>query len=186
MNPSRVTESTIHTQRLDLVHLSADEIVLLFETPELFRDRGFTNPHRVLVDDPGPLRWRVPQVKADPGVNKWFVRMMVLRETGVVVGSVSFHGPPDESGMIEIGLGVDENHRRLGFATEALIGMWTWAIADPDVRRLRYTVGVDNVASIRVITTMGFTCVGQQMDEVDGPEDIYEMSAVDFRRRFLR
>lgn len=188
MNPSRATEPTIRTGRLDLVHLSVDEITALFEQPAMgmkFEGREFNNPHRVLVDDSGPLRWRVPQALADPSVNKWFVRVIVVRETGVVVGSTSFHGAPDSRGMIEIGLGIDENHRRLGYATEALLGMWEWAVNDPSVRHLRYTVGIENAASIGVINKFGFTRVGQQMDEIDGPEDIYEMSADEFRRRYV-
>jgi ribosomal-protein-alanine N-acetyltransferase len=189
MNSSHATEPTIHTDRLDLVHLSVDEMVALFEHPELgmrFVGREFDNPHNVLVDDPGPLRWRVPQARSAPEVNKWFVRLIIVRETGVVAGITNFHGAPDSRGMIEIGLGLDEHHRRQGFATESLIGMWTWAVNDPSVRHLRYTVGVDNEASIGVIRKLGFTLVGQQMDEIDGPEDIYEMSADEFRSRYVK
>lgn len=187
MNPSRSTEPTIMTARLDLVHLSVVEIVTLFENPSdplLFVEREFSNPYRILMDDPGPLGWRVPQVKVDPSVNKWFVRMMVLRETGQVVGSTSFHGPPDEAGMIEIGLEVEPSHRRIGLATEALTGMWSWVVRDPSVQILRYTVAIDNEPSIGLVEKFGFEKVGRQIDDVDGPEDIYEMSAAEFTRRF--
>lgn len=102
-----------------------------------------------------------------------------------MVGSTSFHGPPDDRGMIEIGLGIEEDHQRRGYATEALIGMWAWAVNDPLVRHLRYTVGIDNSASIGVIRKLGFTRVGQQIDDIDGPEDIYEMSSTEFRRQHL-
>lgn len=131
----------------------------------------------------GPLRWRVPQIKADETVNKWFVRLMVLRSTGVVIGSTSFHGPPDERGMLEIGIGVEKIFQRQGFATQALLGMWTWATADPSVKVFRYQVGVNNIGSQQLIRKMGFTCVGQEVDEIDGLEDIYELTVDEFRQR---
>jgi hypothetical protein len=34
------------------------------------------------------------------------------------------------------------------------------------------------------VKKFGFVCVGQQTDPEDGPEDIYEMSAKEFRQRF--
>ena len=180
------TQPVIFTQHLDLVHLGATDTVALFERPDdprLFSGASFTNPHRILMSQDGPLRWRVPQIKADESVNKWFVRLMVLRSTGVVIGSTSFHGPPDQRGMLEIGIGVERIFQRQGFATQALLGMWTWAIAEPGVKVFRYQVGVNNIASQQLIRKMGFTCVGQEVDEIDGLEDIYELTVDEFRQR---
>ena len=103
---SYVSESVIACERLDLHHISASDLVTLYEDPKnlsIYKKGDFTNPYRVLIDGHSPLRWRVPQVKANPEVNKWFVRWVVLRETSEIVGSLSFHGAPDEAGMLEIG-----------------------------------------------------------------------------------
>jgi RimJ/RimL family protein N-acetyltransferase len=62
--------------------------------------------------------------------------------------------------------------------------MWSWVSDQPGVELLRYTVAPDNEASVAVIKKFGFERVGQQIDPEDGPEDIYEMSANEFRRRF--
>ena len=183
-----MSEITLLTERLDLVHLSPAEIVALYEEPDderTFAARSFTNPHRVLMDSPGPLRWRVPQVRRNQLVNKWFVRFMVLRETREVVGATSFHGPPTTDGTVEIGYEVHPFFRRRGLGTEALIGMWTWAVQQPEVRVLRYTTACDNVASQGVIRKVGFQHRGVQIDELDGPEDIFEMSAEEFRLGWL-
>ena len=176
----------IETPRLHLHLISVEMLIALFEDPESVQfapSVPYSNPYRVLVDDSGPLRWRVPQVKVNPELNKWFVRFVVLRETSEVVGSISFHGSPDENGMLEIGLGIDENFRNQGIATEALAGMWWWASKQPGVKVLRYTVSPKNEPSVHVINKFGFALVGQQIDEEDGPEDIYEMSALDFLAR---
>ena len=126
------------------------------------------------------MRWRAPQVQKEPATNKWFIRWIVLRSTSEVIGSTSFHGPPDEDGMIEIGLGLHEQFHRQGFGFEAVMGMWKWAATQPGVRIFRYTVSPANVASVALVLKCGFSCVGQQIDEIDGPEDIYEMSVEEF------
>jgi RimJ/RimL family protein N-acetyltransferase len=182
-----VSEAMIATPRLELHHISVVDLIVLFEAPEdvsVYAGKPYSNPHRVLMDESGPLRWRVPQVKSNPLVNKWFVRWMVEKTSREIVGSISFHGPPNERGMMEIGLGVHPDFQRLGYAKEALTGMWLWCVEQPGVALLRYTVTPDNVASVALVKKFGFACVGQQIDPEDGPEDIYEMSANEFRRRF--
>ena len=182
-------ESVIETPRLELHHLSADAIIELFEEKRdsiALAEGKFTNPHRVLIDNSGPLAWRVPQVKEDPSVNKWFVRFIVLKETREVVGSTSFHGVPDADGMMEIGLGIEEAFQGKGYAKEALTAMWSWVCTFPEVKTLRYTVSPDNLPSIAVINYFGFNYKGQQMDEIDGPENIYEMSTSEFVNKFMK
>ena len=180
-------EPVIETKRLELHHLSAEAIIELFEDKsdqKALANRSITNPHRVLVDNSGPLRWRVPQVKIDPSVNKWFVRWIVLKETAEVIGSTSFHGVPDAEGMMEIGLGIEEPFQNKGYAKESLKGMWSWVSQFPEVKTLRYTVSPDNLPSIAVINYFGFEYKGQQMDDIDGPENIYEMSTKDFQQKW--
>ena len=181
------SEEMIATSRLELHHICVDDLLCLFESPEdvsIYEGQPYGNPHRVLMDESGPLRWRVPQVKLNPSVNIWFVRWMVEKTSREIVGSISFHGPPDEQGMMEIGLGVHDHFQRRGYATEALAAMWSWVIDQPGVELLWYTVAPDNLASVALVKKFGFVCVGQQIDPEDGPEDIYEMPANEFRRRF--
>ena len=182
-------EPVIHTARLELHHISTPDLITLFENRDdvpAISGRGFSNPLRVLIDFQGPLAWRVPQVKADPSCNKWFVRWIVLKEEKEVIGSTSFHGAPDSQGMLEIGIGIESEYQRQGFAKETLLGMWRWAVSFPDVKTFRYTVSPDNAASIAVINYFGFEYKGQQMDEIDGAESIYEMSAADFLAKWGR
>ena len=188
MTRSDSRQPIIRTQRLELHHLCTGELVTLFEVPEdssIYEGQPFTNPHRVLIDDSGPLRWRVPQVKSDRSLNKWFVRWIVLSQTREIIGSTSFHGPPSADGMIEIGLGIHPEFQGQGFGPESLIGMWSWATENIDVKRLRYTVSQSNTRSVRLIQKLGFSDVGVQIDDVDGLETIFEMSSAGFRDMFL-
>lgn len=178
----------IRTPRLDLHAVLPAEYALLAvdrADPRLWVDRGFANPHRHLVDDPGPLPHRVPRIAADPDAAPYLLRLAVLRDAGVVIGSAGFHDRPDAAGMIEIGLGVEPAFRGQGYAQEMLRSMWGWVIDQPGVVTLRYTVSPDNAPSQAIIRKLGFAYMGQQIDEEDGPEDIFEMSAADYRHRYL-
>jgi [ribosomal protein S5]-alanine N-acetyltransferase len=183
-----LVQDTLVTQRLELHHISGANLITLFEQRDdslILKDANFTNPYRVLVDFQGPLRWRVPQVKTDPSCNKWFVRQIVLKQSREIIGSISFHGVPDENGMVEIGLGIEPKFQNRGFAKEALMAMWTWAIDQPGVKSFRYTVSPDNAPSIKVIEYFGFPFTGVQIDEEDGPENVYEISTSEFKAKFL-
>jgi len=182
-----LVQQMLVTPRLELHHISGANLITLFENRDdspILKDANFTNPYRVLVDFQGPLAWRVPQVKADPSSNKWFVRLIVLKENREIIGSTSFHGVPDDNGMIEIGLGIEPEFHNQGLAKEALMAMWTWALDQPGVKSFRYTVSPDNAPSIKVIEYFAFPFTGVQIDEEDGPENIYEISVVEFRKKF--
>jgi RimJ/RimL family protein N-acetyltransferase len=180
-------EPVIETNQLELHHIPVAGLISLFDEKSdvlAIAGRDFTNLHSTLVVDSGPLPWRVPQVKEDPSLNKWFIRFIVLRQSREVVGSVAFHGAPDGAGMIEIGIGIEEKFWCQGFATEALLGMWRWVVLQPGVSTLRYTVSPTNLPSVAIIKKFGFHHQGQQMDEIDGPEDIYEMSVEEFQEKW--
>lgn len=176
-------EPVIHGKRIELHHLSARRLIDLYngaDAGEMSRNRPYSNPYGVLSEQEPPIMWRAPQVERDPSTNKWFIRWIILRETSEIIGSTSFHAPPDERGMLEIGLGLHEKFHRQGFGFEAVMGMWKWAATQPGVRIFRYTVSPDNVASVALVRKCGFSRVGQQIDEIDGPEDIYEMTVEEF------
>lgn len=116
-------------------------------------------------------------------MNRWLVRLIVLRETGEIVGNLGFHGAPDASGTLEVGLEVHPAFRRRGIAREALLGLWAWGCSQAGVRTLRWSAAPGNVASIALAASFGFRCVGEQLDEIDGRELIYEISVAAFLER---
>ena len=176
----------IRTERLELHVVRPVDYELLAinrADPRLWIDRGFTNPFGYLVEDAGPLPYRLPMVRADASQAPYLLRVAVLLESGVIVGGAGFHSLPDRDGVVEIGFEVCAPTRRNGFGTEILHGMWGWVIDQPDVRVLRYSVGVGNVVSQRIVRGLGFAHMGVQQDEIDGPEDVFEMSVAEYRTR---
>jgi ribosomal-protein-alanine N-acetyltransferase len=129
-----------------------------------------------LADHAWLWRIRLPQVAADPASLDWIARAAV-RGDGVVVGLVCFHGPPDERGMEEVAYGVDPLVRRQGYARALLAIALDWAAGVPEVTVVRASISPDNEASLATIRPFGFTHVGEQWDDEDGLELLFERPA---------
>jgi RimJ/RimL family protein N-acetyltransferase len=120
---------------------------------------------------------RAAQVVADPPSADWVTRVVWDPDRRRAVGRAGFHGPPDASGMVEVGYSIDPGHRRRGYARAALRALLERASADPHVTTVRASVAPRNVASRHLVLGSGFVAVGEQVDEVDGLEIVYERPA---------
>ena len=166
----------------------AQEYALLEESfvhEGLWRDRGFSDPVRYFENNNHPIKYRIAQVFANPDSAKYLLRVAVLKNDPMIIASAGFHSLPNEDGMIEIGFGVDSKFQNLGYGQEILHGMWGWVVSDPKVKTLRYTVSPNNLVSVHIIKKLGFNLIGQQIDEEDGPEDIYELSVEEYKNNYL-
>ncbi|MGH3589248.1 MAG: GNAT family N-acetyltransferase [Pseudonocardia sp.] len=121
-------------------------------------------------------RIRLKQIAEDPDSAEWVARAGLTVPDGVAVGHAGFHGPPDETGMVEVGYTVDPKHRRRGYARAMLRELIAWAGRDPRVTTVRAAISPDNVASLGTIRGFGFAQVGEQWDEEDGLEIIHELA----------
>ncbi len=119
--------------------------------------------------------YRLAQVKEDPGVLRWLVRAVIDRESNAIVGHAGFHGPPDANGMVEIGYTIEPDFRRRGYARATVAALIDVAAQEPEVTTVRASISPDNTASLATIRPFGFTKVGEQLDEIDGLEVIFEI-----------
>jgi RimJ/RimL family protein N-acetyltransferase len=93
---------------------------------------------------------------------------LVHRDTGTVVGSAGFKGPPAADGVVEISYGVDPDHQGKGYATEAAQALTAYAFRSGTVRVVRaHTLSEPN-ASTRVLAKCGFRRIGEVIDLEDG------------------
>ncbi|MGY1821485.1 GNAT family N-acetyltransferase [Geodermatophilus sp. SYSU D00079] len=120
---------------------------------------------------------RAAQVVADPPSADWVTRVVWDPDRRVAVGRAGFHGPPDAAGTVEVGYSIDPEHRRRGYARAALRALLDRAAADPHVTTVRASVGPWNAASRDLVLAAGFVAVGEQVDDEDGPEIVYEVPA---------
>lgn len=132
-------------------------------------------------------RWvwalRAEQVAADPPSAAWVTGIMWDERRSVAVGHAGYHGPPDAAGMVEIGYTVEPAHRRQGYARAALAALLARAAREPDVRTARVTISPDNEPSKQLAAQFGFVEVGEQWDDEDGLEIIYERPATEVAHR---
>ncbi|WP_107489707.1 GNAT family N-acetyltransferase [Streptomyces yunnanensis] len=122
-------------------------------------------------------QFRLDQMAADPSHARWMVRQAIVGDEGLVVGHAGLHGPPDEVGMVEIGYSVAPGFRRQGYARSTLIELLRRTAAEPAVTTVRATISPDNAASLATISGFGFVEAGEQWDEEDGLELVFEVPA---------
>ena len=125
----------------------------------------------------GLWRMRSKQIANAPADAHWVTRFVVVPGIDAPVGLAGFHGPSDEAGMVEVGYRIDPEHRRRGYARQALETRLAVARANADVRVIPATISPDNHASRSLVESLGFAEVGEQWDDEDGLEIILEVSA---------
>ncbi|MGN9779332.1 GNAT family N-acetyltransferase [Micromonospora sp. H33] len=124
----------------------------------------------------GVWQMRSRQVEEDPASAAWVTGVIWDEQRHLAVGRAGYHGPPDAAGMAEIGYAVDPAHRRRGYARAALEALLQRASDEPQVRTVRVTISPDNLASYELASQYGFREVGQQWDDEDGLEIVYELA----------
>lgn len=120
---------------------------------------------------------REQQIAASPDDAPWVTRLIVDLELNTVVGRAGFHGPPDATGMVEVGYSVDPEFRRQGYARSALAIMLHVAATDQSAKTVRATISPENTPSRSLVQEFGFLENGEQWDEEDGLEIIFEVMA---------
>ncbi|MBZ4017378.1 GNAT family N-acetyltransferase [Streptomyces purpurogeneiscleroticus] len=92
----------------------------------------------------------------------WGTYALTRTEDGVALGGIGFHGPPDESGTVELGYDLSPSARGAGWATDAVRLLASWAAARPEVRTLRAATEPANLPSQRVLERSGFVRAGEE------------------------
>lgn len=144
------------------LHAAASELDIRLPGGEWLNE---TDPH---------FRIRLAQIARDPSEHEWLTRAIVLpgRE---MIGRIGFHGPPDASGTAELGYTIDTPWRRRGYARDAARCMMHWARETHGVRRFRVSIAPDNAPSLAMAAGLGFVRTGEQIDEIDGLEYVFEL-----------
>ncbi|MFC3493134.1 GNAT family N-acetyltransferase [Glycomyces rhizosphaerae] len=91
-------------------------------------------------------------------------RLIVERESGLVVGSIGLFWPPTD-GAVELGYGVVPSRRGRGYASEATLAMVEHAYTATEVEAVFAHVEPSNPASVRVLEKSGFAPYGPGEEE---------------------
>jgi RimJ/RimL family protein N-acetyltransferase len=165
----------IRTPRLTLESMSIPFMRALVarDLEKAAREMEATLPEGMPGDLEHFLQYRLAQLDGDPSLRQWLGRAMVLTdEAGArrVIGTIGFHGPPDEAGRVEVGYRVEPEFRRQGYARESIKGLFDWVAAEHGVTRFVASISPTNEASLGLAKGFGFLVTGSHMDEIDGLE----------------
>lgn len=178
--PVEAATSSRHTSRVTIriVHLDGPALIALADG-DLERAQQSApvplTPWLVSAEAIGTWRFRAQQAVESPEDLPWVTGVLWDDEAGVVVGKAGFHAAPDADGVVEVGYAVDPAYRRRGHARSAFETLMERARAHPEVRTLRVTVSPDNAPSLALVAQYPFAEVGEQWDDEDGLETIYEL-----------
>jgi [ribosomal protein S5]-alanine N-acetyltransferase len=174
----------IAAERLDLILLSPQLVAALLEGRRGDAEReldaaipaDWPDEH-----DAGFLRYRLRQLEREPAAEPWLVRAVILRSpVRTMIGHAGFHGQPGVNGKqdpdaVEVGYTIFEPHRGRGYATEAVEALMRWAADEQGIRRFIASVAPTNEPSLAIVRKLGFAQTGEQWDEQDGLELVFEL-----------
>jgi [ribosomal protein S5]-alanine N-acetyltransferase len=164
----------ISTRRLKLVPLTPSLLRAVASGDLAYVEQQLDAPVGAGWERGVPASLRLEQLAADPSEQPWLVRAMVASTPRQVVGSIGFHAPPDADGRVEIGYDVVAAERRKGYAREGIHALLDWASATGRARVCVASVSPHNGPSLALLRSFGFRHIGEQIDEIDGLEWVFE------------
>jgi RimJ/RimL family protein N-acetyltransferase len=126
----------------------------------------------------GFLGMRLRQMREDERFETWCPNAVVLE--GRMIGHAGYHGPPGVNSTqnpeaVEYGYKIFRAWRGRGYATEAALLLMDLAEKRAGIRHFVLAVSPENDASLAIVRKFGFVKTGEQTDEEDGLEHIFEL-----------
>jgi RimJ/RimL family protein N-acetyltransferase len=118
--------------------------------------------------------YRLNQVRKDSRTLDWIAQVVAVDSTAI--GHAGFHGPPDEAGMVEVAYSVVPAYRGKRYAKIMLAELIKRAGSELTVKTVGASIRPDNVASLATIRSFGFVQIGEQWDDIDGLEFVFELA----------
>lgn len=176
----QVEDAAIRSARLELPLLSLDQLERLArgEAAGVASELNAWLSPEWLESVGGLAARRARQIRERPADAPWLLRPILLRDAGEprpTIGYLNFHGAPDEGGMVEIGYTLIPEARGQGYAIEAVRAAFDWATRVHGIGHFRASVSPDNERSLNLIGKLGFVQTGDQWDEEDGLELVFEL-----------
>jgi [ribosomal protein S5]-alanine N-acetyltransferase len=134
----------------------------------------------------GFLGLRLKQMREDARFETWCPHAVVL--DGKMIGHAGYHGPPGSNSTqnpeaVEYGYKIFPAWRGHGYATRAAVMLMDLAEERAGIRHFVLAVAPTNDPSLAIVRKLGFVKTGEQVDEEDGLEHIFELTRRGASRR---
>ena len=152
----------LHTPRIDLIALSAHQLLQYLEQPDQLETELKIPVSRSIGTErvQRAIRMKLEKMAlVEQERHTWYTYwLLVIRSVPFGAGLVGFKGVPDPNGEVEIGYGIDPVYRSQGYMTEAVCRMIEWAFEEKDcLTVVARDIMKLNVASQRVSEKSGMT-----------------------------
>ena len=109
------------------------------------------------------------RLRRHPEAEPWGGILSLIEKAGMIaVGNMGTKGPPDTTGTVDIGYGMNPSYEGRGYMTEAVQGLTAWLLAQPGVVRVTADCLKTNTGSVRVLEKSGFVRVRERYDADEG------------------
>ena len=143
------------TQRLLLNPISIDHAEAIYS----YRSDSITNRYQGWIpQDIEDVRSFIErQVSTEMNVNgTWFQFVVILKETGEVIGDMGLHFIGSENDEVELGCTLANEYQGQGYATEALKEVISYIFNKLDKNRIIATITPANTRSINLFERLNF------------------------------
>jgi ribosomal-protein-alanine N-acetyltransferase len=174
--------NTLRSRRLELVSMGPAllEALLAGDYTRAAQIGGFQIPNDLVLSK-RTLQMRLRQIRANPEIQPWLLRAIVIRQSQMMCGRIGFHSEPGPEDLrdvaadgVELGYAIAEPFRRQGYAKEAALLLMRWAFENHRQRCFILSIAPNNEASLAIARSMGFSEVGSHIDKEDGLELYFE------------
>lgn len=121
----------------------------------------------------------LPMSKKFPLEFTWYTNWeIVFKEKSCSIGGIGLSGMPNNEGCTEIGYILDQKFRGMGFATEAVNALKTWAFKDPGLVKIKAETPIENLHSQKVLQKNNFKLVSEKQINIPEPIEVYVWECV--------
>ncbi|NEU71974.1 GNAT family N-acetyltransferase [Hassallia byssoidea VB512170] len=111
----------------------------------------------------------INKLQKAPEESGWWSWYFLLKDrvtdASILIGFGGFKGKPTSDGIVEIGYSILPEFQNLGYGTEAIKGLVSWAFTHPEVQQVIAETLPELKASQRVLEKSHFTYIGQGSEE---------------------
>ncbi|MDQ7797544.1 MAG: GNAT family N-acetyltransferase [Candidatus Edwardsbacteria bacterium] len=154
----------LETARLRIIALDYEHFKMHLENNGDLQRRLHLSVTQEKVEDWFAEVMQKPLLLAEQDQNNqyWYSNWQIVRkDKNSVIGGICFKGPANSFGKVEIGYGIEEQHQRQGYATEAIQAVVKWAMRQDGINAVIAETDKDNIPSQSVLEKNGFVKTGE-------------------------
>lgn len=158
----------IEAERIELIPLTGKQLDLWLENVAAFEKEIGCVYRGEPVEGPFVdfIRSRAELVQSDPANFAFHTLWFIVRKSDqTAMGELAFYGTPNDDGAIEIGYGLSPAFQGMGYMTEAVHALCTWALAQPEVTAVLAET-TNNPKSAETLKRAGFSEFGRREDAI--------------------